>query len=226
MQVKKSKGKSASASSQKFSICTAEARSVKPLLQQIIARKANWVESLSFTNCKVRWVPHSCEEKDQLTILQDPGKMIINKFPGLHGLARKDTFSSLMTLRNLLVSEQHNEVIESFEPKSFRLPQESQLFAQYQQIHRNATFIAKPKCGSEGNNCLLFKNLNDIPGVMANDMIVQRYIPDPLTLNGLKFDLRIYIVVVDLEQPQAYLCSEGMARFCTEEYTAPAPENF
>jgi len=52
-------------------------------------------------------------------------------------------------------------------------------------------------------------------------MIVQRYIPNPLTLDGLKFDLRIYVVITNLQEPQAYLCREGMARFCTEEYKAP-----
>ena len=61
---------------------------------------------------------------------------------------------------------------------------------------------------------------------MANDMIVQRYIPNPMTLEGLKFDLRIYVVLVDLDQPQAYICSEGLARFCTEPYQPPAPGNF
>ena len=61
---------------------------------------------------------------------------------------------------------------------------------------------------------------------MANDMIVQRYIPDPMTLEGLKFDLRIYVVIVDLDVPQAYICSEGLARFCTESYQAPTPGNF
>lgn len=57
-------------------------------------------------------------------------------------------------------------------------------------------------------------------------MIVQRYIADPMTLDGLKFDLRIYVVVTDLDSPVAYMCKEGLARFCTEEYQAPTKGNF
>ena len=62
------------------------------------------------------------DEKDQLAILQNPAKTIINKWPGFNGLARKDTFSTLMSLRNMLESEPNNEIVESIEPKSFALP--------------------------------------------------------------------------------------------------------
>ena len=43
-QPKRKQGKSAGQA--KLSICTAEARSVKPLLQSIIASKPNWIETL------------------------------------------------------------------------------------------------------------------------------------------------------------------------------------
>ena len=61
---------------------------------------------------------------------------------------------------------------------------------------------------------------------MQNDMIVQRYIAQPLLLDGFKFDLRIYILVVGNKDPQAFICKEGLARFCTEEYQVPEPGNF
>jgi len=61
---------------------------------------------------------------------------------------------------------------------------------------------------------------------MGDDMIVQRYIPNPLTVDGLKFDLRIYVLITNLESPQAYICQRGLARFCTEEYKDPRADNF
>ena len=46
--------------------------------------------------------------------------------------------------------------------------------------------------------------------------MVQRYIDKPLLLDGLKFDLRVYIVLVGIgEGLKAYICDEGLARFCT-----------
>jgi hypothetical protein len=53
-------------------------------------------------------------------------------------------------------------------------------------------------------------------------MIVSHYIQNPLTINGLKFDLRIYVVVTSLHPLRIYLHSDGLVRFATEQYTTPA----
>ena len=51
--------------------------------------------------------------------------------------------------------------------------------------------------------------------------MVQRYLPKPLLLNGLKFDLRLYVLLLGTEGFPAFLSKEGLARFCTERYQAP-----
>ena len=102
-----------------------------------------------------------------------------------------------MRLRDLLAQDAESEI----EPRSFVFPDQANDFKQYSAANREAVFIAKPKCSSEGCNVLLFRNLKDIPGTMGNDMIVQRYIPNPLTLDNLKFDLRIYVVITNLACP-------------------------
>ena len=57
-------------------------------------------------------------------------------------------------------------------------------------------------------------------------MIAQRYIKTPLLKNGYKFDLSIYIVVIGFNPIQAYICDEGLAKFCTAPYEAPERSNF
>ena len=59
-----------------------------------------------------------------------------------------------------------------------------------------------------------------------NGFVVQPYIGSPLLLKKLKFDLRVYIVITGTEPLEAYICDEGLARFCTEEYKTPTNKNF
>jgi hypothetical protein len=46
-------------------------------------------------------------------------------------------------------------------------------------------------------------------------MVVQRYISNPLLVDGYKFDLRVYVVIVGTNPLSAFVCDEGLARFCT-----------
>ena len=50
-------------------------------------------------------------------------------------------------------------------------------------------------------------------------MVMQRYIKNPLLLNGYKFDLRIYILVTSFNPLEAFIYKEGFGRFSTQPYT-------
>ena len=80
-----------------------------------------------------------------------------------------------------------------------------------------------------GDAIALFKNLRDVPSHTSKDgMIVQRYLSNPLLLNGFKFDLRVYVVVTGLSDGKmhAFLHDEGLARFCTAPYEKPTKDNY
>ena len=55
---------------------------------------------------------------------------------------------------------------------------------------------------------------------------MQRYLDKPLLLNGFKFDLRVYVCIFGLNPLQAFVCEEGLARFCTAKYEAPTKSNY
>jgi hypothetical protein len=61
----------------------------------------------------------------------------------------------------------------------------------------------------------IYQSLKEVPSQLGAEMVVQRYIYNPLLVNGLKFDLRVYVVIVGTDPLSAYICSEGLARFCT-----------
>ena len=55
--------------------------------------------------------------------------------------------------------------------------------------------------------------------------VVQRYMHKPYLIDGLKFDMRIYVLVYGIDPLRIFVFREGLARFATEEYVGPAKSN-
>lgn len=89
----------------------------------------------------------------------------------------------------------------------------------------------KPQAGCQGQGIMLTRRFKDIPDfVFAQDYVVQRYISDPLLIEGKKFDLRIYVVLSQIgaypnKPTVAHVATEGMARLCTIDYEQPSSSN-
>lgn len=83
------------------------------------------------------------------------------------------------------------------------------------------SFISKPDAGCQGDGIQLIRSLRSLEASRAGKpRVLQRYITRPLLLDGYKFDLRLYAVVVSLLPLRVHLCKEGMARVATEPYGA------
>lgn len=50
--------------------------------------------------------------------------------------------------------------------------------------------------------------------------IVSKYITNPFLINGLKFDLRIYVLITSFDPWRIYVYHEGLTRFASEPYTS------
>jgi hypothetical protein len=48
--------------------------------------------------------------------------------------------------------------------------------------------------------------------------IVSRYLDNPFLINGLKFDVRLYVCITSMDPWRIYIYNEGLARFASEEY--------
>jgi len=47
----------------------------------------------------------------------------------------------------------------------------------------------------------------------------------PYLIDGLKFDMRIYVLIYGVDPLRIFVFREGLARFATEEYVAPGKKN-
>ena len=102
------------------------------------------------------------------------------------------------------------------------LPEEAYDLENYMAVNPNHVMIAKPSKGRGGDGIFLVKRFNDLTkSALHHDFLLQRYIENPLLIDRKKFDLRVYVVIKGVDPVQAYLCDEGLARFCTENYRKP-----
>jgi tubulin polyglutamylase TTLL5 len=71
----------------------------------------------------------------------------------------------------------------------------------------------KPAAKSRGRGISLVNDLSQIS--YGEPIVVQRYIKNPLLINGYKFDMRIYVVVTSVNPLEAFLYKDGFGRFST-----------
>ena len=75
----------------------------------------------------------------------------------------------------------------------------------------------KPAAKSRGRGIHVINEITSV--IYGEPMIMQRYLKNPLLLNGFKFDLRIYVLVTSVNPLEVFLYNEGFGRFSTVPFT-------
>ena len=137
-----------------------------------------------------------------------------NRYPKSTVLSRKKTLAQIMNRFERVFENDY-----SFNPKSFLLPEQEMALERYLEKKSNTgkVLIGKPSRGSGGEGIFLMSKTSDIPRslIRTQELLVQRYIDNPLLIENKKFDLRLYVLIKGIDPLEAYLCEEGLARFCT-----------
>ncbi|OQS02015.1 hypothetical protein THRCLA_05578 [Thraustotheca clavata] len=143
----------------------------------------------------------------------------LNHFPSMEDICRKDFLANhLNAMRKCLPTEY------DFFPRSFLMPAERlDLQTTMDNDTRNATYIIKPRTLCQGKGIKLVQSFTRVP--LTEPCVVQKYIHNPLLIDGYKFDLRIYVLVYSVDPLQVYIFRNGLARLCTTPFERPTKKN-
>ena len=164
----------------------------------------------SAETCDVRLVVGETEHE---AALQQKDGSLLNKYPGMWDMCRKVPFARMMERMRQLYPDDF-----AFVPRTWVLPGDAA------PTEGRRKLIVKPDGGSQGDGIFVASGWDDARcrlaahGGGARECTVSHYIGDPLLLGGLKFDLRVYVVVSSLLPLRVHLCREGLARFATQPY--------
>ncbi|KAH0576484.1 Tubulin tyrosine ligase [Spironucleus salmonicida] len=145
----------------------------------------------------------------------------INHYPGMSEITRKDTLARNMNRARKLCPDDYD-----FFPQSFQIPSDVTDFKFYHQQKKDKkmVFISKPNASCQGRGIKLFRNIENVD--LSEPQVIQEYITKPYLINGIKFDLRTYVIVIQVVPTlQMIYYEDGMARFCTEPYQEPNSKN-
>ncbi|XP_061650701.1 tubulin polyglutamylase TTLL5 isoform X5 [Phyllopteryx taeniolatus] len=148
-----------------------------------------------------------------LRSLQDFQK--VNHFPRSYELTRKDRlYKNIQRMQ-----EAHGFQNFHIVPQTFVLPSEYQEFCSCYAKDKGP-WIIKPVASSRGRGIYLVSNPNQIS--VDENILVSRYIHNPLLIDEFKFDVRLYVLVTSYDPLLIYVYEEGLARFATVKYDRTA----
>ena len=75
--------------------------------------------------------------------------------------------------------------------------------------------IIKPEASCQGKGIYLAR---DIDGILEERCVVQLYLDRPFLMEKMKFDLRLYVLVLGVDPLRIFLSKEGLARLSTKNY--------
>ncbi|KAH7438325.1 hypothetical protein KP509_04G010200 [Ceratopteris richardii] len=188
---------------------------------RIVIQKMGWQEASDDRGWHLIWTDTSIGPERLMTMRRGQK---VNHFLGMLQICRKKSLARhLSNMRRMFPADY------KFFPRAFILPNHIQELVMRLNSDRLRTYILKPDNGCQGRGVVLVQNVADLKqaiGSMAgSNMLAQKYLTNPMLLNGYKFDLRIYALILSCDPLRLFLYKEGLARFCTEKYMKPEKAN-
>eukprot|EP00927_Polykrikos_kofoidii_P032730 TRINITY_DN27797_c1_g1_i1.p1 TRINITY_DN27797_c1_g1~~TRINITY_DN27797_c1_g1_i1.p1 ORF type:complete len:1102 (+),score=198.01 TRINITY_DN27797_c1_g1_i1:147-3452(+) len=136
----------------------------------------------------------------------------VNHFPGSSELTQKDR----MWNHFHKMARRFGTAAFDFCPQTFVLPEQTEEFLEVYKTSKHV-WIVKPHASSQGRGIFLLRDLKEMP--IKDVSVISRYIDNPLLIQQLKFDLRIYVLVTSYEPLRIHIYREGLTRFASKPYS-------
>lgn len=140
----------------------------------------------------------------------------INHFPNSNELTRKDRLCENV----VKMQERFGKEVFNIIPDSYILPDEFADFYSHFHMLRSKEqpnmWIIKPQNSSQGKGIYIIDDISEVP--IDENCIISRYVSNPFLINGLKFDLRLYVCITSMDPWRVYIFNEGLVRFASEPY--------
>ena len=108
---------------------------------------------------------------------------------------------------NLTLMKQNFGKQYDFFPETWSIPiqfpQFQKHFNETQDPANPTTYIVKPEALSHGRGIFLTRNIRDV--LNGRKYVIQKYVENPMLIEGLKFDLRLYVLLKSLDPLQIYI---------------------
>ncbi len=143
-----------------------------------------------------------------------------NHFPGVVNITNKAKMQDAIRQMQRVHGMRHFDFI----PRTFHLPSEWQEFSRvFAAAGPHVWWISKPVNSSRGRGISIITRPEEVP---LDECVVSHYISDPLlAIDGLKFDMRIYVAVTSIHPLRLYVHEEGLARFATRRFSLDRPDD-
>ena len=149
----------------------------------------------------------------QLDYSQAGPETKINSFPGTKAICRKD-----LLYRNYKKCQlKYGEKCFNFCPESFSLPEEWNLL-QENNFENRSVWIVKPSFGFAGKGIHVIKDIEQLSEIKSKST-VQKYVTNPYLIRGLKFDIRLYVLLTSIDPLMIFLYDDGLVRFATDAFS-------
>lgn len=140
-----------------------------------------------------------------------------NHFPGSWNLGHKDKL-----WRNISLMQRRFGREFTITPQGYNLPKSAVAWEAARVRQPDALWIWKPCSQSCGRGIKVLSSQlsrEDARDLGRKRGIIQRYVPNPLLIEGYKFDLRVYVVVLSYNPLKVYINDEGLVRLATEKFS-------